>query len=89
MEVFLSGAVAMASLVAALYFARFFRETRDRLFLFFGLAFLILSFQRVLVALLHRPAEEQPLLYGFRLLAFILILIAIIDKNRGGSSGEE
>ena len=78
---FMSGAVAMASLVAALFFTRFWRETKDRLFVFFALAFLILSLQRVLVVMMNRPAEELPLLYGFRLLAFILILIAIIDKN--------
>ncbi len=89
MEQFLSGAVAMASLIAALFFTRFWRETKDRLFLFFALAFVILSFQRVLVASLNRPAEEQPLLYGFRLLAFILILVAIIDKNRSQPSDEE
>lgn len=78
---FVSGVIAMGSLIAALYFARFWKETRDRLFAFFAFAFLILGVQRVLVVASNQPTEDLILLYGMRLLAFILILVAIIDKN--------
>jgi hypothetical protein len=37
MNAALLGAIAMASLVAALFFLRFWRDTKDRLFLFFSI----------------------------------------------------
>jgi hypothetical protein len=79
-----SGALVMGYAVAALFFLRFWRETRDRLFGIFAAAFALLSVQRLALALSTDPNGDQLLLYGMRLLAFVLILIAIIDKNRGG-----
>jgi hypothetical protein len=76
------GAIVMASLVAALFFLRFWRDTRDRFFLFFALAFLGEAVNRLLLALLTVSAEREPLLYLIRLAAFGLILAAILDKNR-------
>ena len=80
-----SGVLVMGYAVAALFFLRFWRETRDRLFGIFAAAFALLSVQRLALALSPDPDGEQLLLYGIRLLAFVLILVAIIDKNRGGS----
>jgi len=79
-----SGALVMGYAVAALFFLRFWRETRDRLFGIFAAAFALLSVQRLALALSTDPNGDQLLLYGMRLLAFVLILAAIIDKNRGG-----
>lgn len=79
-----SGLLVMGYAVAGLFFLRFWRETRDRLFGIFAGAFWLLGVQRLLLALFQDPDNEQVWLYGIRLLAFVLILVAIIDKNRGG-----
>lgn len=78
----LLGAVAMASLVAAVFFFRFWRQTSDRFFLLFSLAFLVDCVNRVSVGLLDQiPEEQEPIFYLVRLFSFTLILVAIIDKN--------
>ena len=76
-----SGAITMGYLVVGLFFLRFWRETRDRLFLIFAIAFWILGIQRVALVLTRHMAEGTGL-YLLRLFAFLLILGAIIDKNR-------
>jgi hypothetical protein len=82
----LLGAVAMASAVAGLFFLRFWRDTRDRLFLMFGLAFWTLSFNWIgLVALSDASVESRTPFYVMRLLAFLLIVVAIADKNRAAA----
>jgi hypothetical protein len=81
---FLQGAAAMGSLVAALFFLRFWTRTRDRFFLFFSAAFLIEGLNRVPLALEHAPDETEPLYYLPRLLAFSLIAVAVVLKNRPG-----
>ncbi len=78
---FISGALAMGYLVAALYFLRFWRDTRDRLFLFFVAAFGLFAVQRTVLTLLQASAAVELSSYGLRLLAFLLILAAILDKN--------
>lgn len=77
-----SGVLLMGYAVAGLFFLRFWRETHDRLFGIFATAFFVLAVQRLALAILP-PSEQDPvLLYTVRLLAFVLILWAIIDKNR-------
>jgi glucose uptake protein GlcU len=78
-----SGMLVMGYAVAGLFFLRFWRQTRDRLFGIFAAAFWLLAAQRLALALSDDPNGEQVLLYGIRLLAFVLILAAIVDKNRG------
>ena len=75
---FLSGALMCGYIVIALFFLRFWQQTRDRLFGFFAAAFFLLALQRLMVAFL--PPSDA--LYIVRLGAFALILIAIADKNR-------
>lgn len=78
----ISGALVAGYLVAALFFLRFHRETGDRLFLAFSVAFAILAGQRVALALIPTSDRSDVIIYGLRLLAFVLILAAIVDKNR-------
>lgn len=73
-----SGVLAMGYAVAALFFLKFWRESRDRLFAFFALAFALLSLQRILLPFV----SHAELLYTVRLIAFLLIVIAIVEKNR-------
>lgn len=82
-----SGALVAGYAVAGLFFLRFWRDTRDRLFGIFAVAFWLLALQRAALALSADPNGEQVLLYGIRLLAFVLILAAIVDKNRGSRGG--
>jgi hypothetical protein len=74
----------MASLVIALYFLRFWRETRDRLFAIFSLAFGFFAVNRYFLTFIDEAHEGRTLLYLVRLLVFLLILGAIIDKNVSG-----
>jgi hypothetical protein len=77
-----SGAITMGYAVAGLFFLRFWQETRDRLFLIFAIAFWMLGLQRLALALSRNMVEDDTGLYLVRLFAFLLILGAIIDKNR-------
>lgn len=79
---FINGGTAMACFVAALFFLRFYRQSRDRLFLFFGLGFSVFCVNRLVLALLEDGHEATTYVYISRLLAFLMILYAIIDKNR-------
>lgn len=83
-----SGFLVAGYAVAGLFFLRFWRDTRDRLFGIFAAAFWLLAAQRLALALSADPTGDQLLLYGIRLLAFVLILIAIVDKNRGSGRAE-
>ena len=78
---FLAGAVTLGYLVASGFFMRFWRKTADRLFLAFGLAFLLLALNQTLAQWLGAADERLGYTYLLRVLGFVLILIAIIDKN--------
>lgn len=79
---FLSGAISMVCLTIALFFFRFWRRTRDRLFLVFSAAFVILMVERILLVSIGTSHEFAPYVYLARLMAFALIIAAIVDKNR-------
>lgn len=82
MREIISGALVMGYFVASLFFLRFWKESRDRLFLAFAVAFALLATQRLALSLSTSPNEAPLLFYGLRLLAFVVILAAIVDKNR-------
>ena len=81
---FVSGATMAAALVIALIFFRYWRQTHDRLFLGFALGFAVFAASRLILAFLEEDDEGRIFVYGLRLLAFLLILAAIVDKNRSG-----
>jgi hypothetical protein len=78
---FLAGAVTLAYFIAGLYFLRFWRKTHDRLFLNFALAFWLLATNQAIVSLLGTADERSGYAYILRVLGFVLILFAIVDKN--------
>jgi hypothetical protein len=78
----ISGAIVMGYAVSGLFFLRFWRETRDRLFLIFATSFWILGAQRLALALSGDMVEDDTGYYLVRLFAFLLILGAMVDKNR-------
>jgi Ni/Fe-hydrogenase subunit HybB-like protein len=61
-------------------FYGFWRDSKDRLFAFFGAGFWILALDRVAVSFIQD--EYTPFAYLIRLAAFLLIIVAIIDRNR-------
>jgi hypothetical protein len=79
---FLSGVVALGFAACALFFLRFWRRTREELFLAFAVAFLLLGAGQTILALASIPTEERGSIYLLRLIAFLLILLAIYRKNR-------
>ena len=78
---FMSGAATMGFVVAALFFLRFWRKTSDRLFLAFAVAFVLLALNQALAQWLGAADERVGFTYLLRVLGFVLILIAIVDKN--------
>ncbi|WNG32922.1 hypothetical protein F0U61_04305 [Archangium violaceum] len=83
MNEFLSGMTSALCLVAGLFFLRFWRRTRDRFFGFFAASFAMMALHRIVMMFLRDSENEQVLVaYLIRLLSFVLILVAIVDKNR-------
>ncbi|HEX3699944.1 MAG TPA: DUF5985 family protein [Phenylobacterium sp.] len=78
---FTSGAVSTASIIAALFFLKFWRRTRDGLFLAFAAAFVLMAINQAAPLLLGIPDEAVGGVYLFRLAAFLLIIWAILSKN--------
>ena len=81
-EGFLLGVIVTCSFVAASFFARFWYATRDLLFLGFAAAFLLEGLNRIAFLFLDKPNIGDEVLYVVRLLSYLLILAAIVNKNR-------
>lgn len=80
---FLLGVIVSCSAAAGVFFLKFWYQTRDSFFLLFGIAFLVEGLDRVAVLFLDNPSEGNPIIYGVRLLAIMLIFFAILRKNYG------
>ena len=82
MNQFLGGAIMMAFATIGLFFWRFWKKSGDRFYIMFATAFWVFALNQLIQIsnpLMTNPA--LPLYYLVRLLAFLLILLAIIDKN--------
>src|SRR5207253_2519041 len=79
---FINGAIAMACMAIGLFFLKFWKTTRDRLFAFFALAFWLLAFDRIVVDIVGQTETSSPEEYLPRLGAFLVIIVANIKKNR-------
>ena len=77
-----SGGLFTLYAVIALFFLKFRARTGDRLFALFAAAFLLLAVQRLALTVAREWGESTTWLYGLRLLAFVIIIVAIVDKNR-------
>lgn len=81
-EGFLLGVIVTACLVASGYFLKFWRQTRDPLFLAFSAAFAIEGVNRTCFLFVDNPESGSVVLYTVRLASYLLILVAIANKNR-------
>jgi hypothetical protein len=84
LNLILIGAIVLSCALTSLCFLRSWKATRDRFFLFFSLSFFLQGAGTLVMGLARHSygGEAHPLIYLIRLLAFVLILIAIMDKNR-------
>jgi hypothetical protein len=82
MVTFLYGAAAMGCMVIGAFFWRFWKQSVDRLFLMFSMAFWILAVDRTVLGVVEFSTEGREYVFLLRLLAFCLILYGIVDKNR-------
>jgi hypothetical protein len=78
---FMLGSVSTAAMAVGLFFFRFWRRTHDRFFLLFAIAFWLMGSTWAGIGLLPRD-ETSYAVYVVRLLAYVCIIVAIVDKNR-------
>jgi hypothetical protein len=83
---FLWSGTAVICWVVALFFLRFWKDTADRLFLFFALAFAVFGTNWAALQIMNPPGESRHYYYVIRLAAFLLLLVGIVDKNRSENS---
>jgi hypothetical protein len=81
---FVLGALTMSSAVAAIFFLRYWHLSRDRLYIYFCIAFTVMGLNWLGLVLIGINDEATHRLYLLRLLAFVLIIIGIVDKNQRG-----
>jgi hypothetical protein len=84
MHDFLAGTCAMGLLVATLWFLQAWSASRDRLFLLFAISFLLMAGIHIYQAITDTYRESGSLQYIVRLASYLLIIVAIVDKNRVG-----
>lgn len=81
-DTFWHGGVMGLSLAAGMFFYKFWFKTKDQFFAYFALAFGLFGFERWLLVMIDPNNEAQPFVYTFRMLAFLIIIWAVVDKNR-------
>jgi hypothetical protein len=85
LNLFLLGTCVMGCAAIGLFFLRFYRKTRDSLLAIFAAAFWLLGLNWAALAFAQQD-EVRTWLYVVRLIAFLLILGGIIQKNIGRPS---
>lgn len=83
LNLMLLGATAMAMLVAALFFLRFWISTRDQFFLLFAISFALEAVNQVCLGLSGAMSQDRPVHYLVRLISYCLIIFAVLQKNLG------
>ena len=78
----IAGATAACCVAIGLFFFRFWRASHDRLFLAFAVAFWVFALNRFVLAALERDHEARVAVYSLRLAAFVVLIAAIVDRNR-------
>jgi hypothetical protein len=84
---YLCGAASALAAVAGVFFLRYWRDSRDRFFAIWAVALALMAAQWGVSAFLG-GADTEAQVYLLRLAAFLLIIGAIVDKNRGRAGGK-
>jgi hypothetical protein len=82
MNQFLWGMVAALSLVAAVFFWKFWRRTRETLFVALAAGFGLLAAHWAALGVLNPGDETRHYLYIVRFLAFVVMIAGVVAKNR-------
>lgn len=83
LTLFFWGATTCAAGGVALMFGRYWRRSNDRFFLWFAIAFALLAIERIVVLTAREASEaSSPFVFVLRLVAFLIIILAIAEKNR-------
>ncbi len=82
LDLFLIGYIAAASAAVSLFFLRFWKETRDFLFMAFAIFFAVQGVASAFAVSVENPNMVIDWLYVLRLLAVLLVVTAILRKNR-------
>ncbi len=80
-DIFLLGYIAACSLVAGLFFIRFWKDTRDLLFVSFAIYFIIRGGSDAFIASFDHPNWGSLWLFALRPFSVLIILAAILRKN--------
>jgi hypothetical protein len=80
MSSFLNGIIFASAFAATVFFWNSWKKTRDSLFFCFSLAFALFGIERVVLTFFSNGFEYN--VYLIRLVGFLLILAAIVQKNR-------
>jgi hypothetical protein len=78
---YMNGVLTTLCVVAGLFFIRLWRQAHDRFYMFFAIAFGVMAAQWAIVAS-GTIGEHALWPYATRLVAFLVIIVAIVDKNR-------
>jgi hypothetical protein len=81
----LSGALLFSYFIAGIHFVRFWRRTSDKLFLHFAVAFWLFALNQIVASIPVVTDETAGYEYLLRVLGFIVILVAIAEKNFGAA----
>jgi uncharacterized protein DUF5985 len=84
MSAFFHGMVTMGFIIAGLFFLRFWRRTKDRLFVVFALAFWLLALNQAFLGIQVGADPDQSWEFLPSLGAFGLLILAILFKNLDG-----
>jgi hypothetical protein len=79
---FLQAVGSTCAWICAAIFVRFWRENRDQLFVYFALAFTLIGISWAILSIVNPIGDASPYVYGIRLIAFVLIIVAVVVKNR-------
>ena len=88
---FLSGIATATFAFSSIFFLKFWKASRDSFFLYFCIACGLLAIERVVILLATHQhvgphqAEISIWVYMIRLLAFGVILTAVVTKNRSSN----
>lgn len=74
-----------AGAIAAIFWG-FHRRRHDRFFAIFAIAFAAMGVNRALLLVVADRGETETVVYLLRAVAFALIIVAIADRNRAGTS---
>jgi hypothetical protein len=87
---FLSGIYMISFAASSLFFLKFYKSTGERLFKYFSFACFMLAVERIALFFIENPfpsiptpvSESESWVYFFRLIGFLVIVYAIVEKNR-------